>query len=307
MKAADLKSVRVQALVGSNPTLSARRPAPCRLFVILARSAPVGVILRRGPTEWVQLIKWDTAKDTFESGQWFHGRIYERRCDLSPDGSKLIYFASKHTARTMKNKDYTYAWTAISKPPWLTALALWPKGDTWHGGGLFRDNRTVLLNHHPHAAIPHKDHQPHRLEVIPNPFARGEDLPIYGKRLGLDGWILKQKGLDPFSAEPAIWEKPDPTRKRILVMKLVGINFRQPGGLYVFEFEVLNRRRKVELHLGRMSWADWDHRGRLAYATEGKLFAGKFHVKGVIRPKELADFNAAKPSRVESPASARTW
>ncbi len=38
---------------------------PCRLSIILARAAPVGVIFRRGPTDWVQLIKWNTDRDSF--------------------------------------------------------------------------------------------------------------------------------------------------------------------------------------------------------------------------------------------------
>lgn len=59
---------------------------PCRLHVLLARRAPVAVIFRRGPTKWVQIIRWDTEKDIFEAGQWFHGRIYEGRSDLSPSG-----------------------------------------------------------------------------------------------------------------------------------------------------------------------------------------------------------------------------
>src|SRR5215469_4929229 len=63
---------------------------PARLFMIVARRSPVAVIFRRGPSHWVQLIKWDTGNDTFQTGQWLHGRIYERRCDLSPDGSLLI-------------------------------------------------------------------------------------------------------------------------------------------------------------------------------------------------------------------------
>ena len=57
-------------------------------------------------------------------GQWFKGRIYEKRCDLSPDGTKLIYFAQKINTRTLNDPKYSYAWTAISRPPYLTALAL---------------------------------------------------------------------------------------------------------------------------------------------------------------------------------------
>ncbi len=49
---------------------------PCHLFVILARESPTALILRRGPSRWVQLIRWDTLHDTFEPGAWFHGRIY---------------------------------------------------------------------------------------------------------------------------------------------------------------------------------------------------------------------------------------
>ncbi len=56
-----------------------RTQLPARLFVILARNRPYGVILRRGPGSAVQLIEWDTAADTFTAGQWFRGRVYERR------------------------------------------------------------------------------------------------------------------------------------------------------------------------------------------------------------------------------------
>src|SRR5262249_17885427 len=47
-------------------------------------------------------------------------------------------FAQKITGRSKKDTEYTYAWTAISRPPFLTALALWPKGDCWHGAGCLR-------------------------------------------------------------------------------------------------------------------------------------------------------------------------
>src|SRR5579862_3754113 len=94
------------------------KPSPCRLFVLLARNAPTAVIFRRGPSRWVQLIKWNTQADTFEPGQWFHGRVYEKRADLSPDGSLLIYFAAKF-GRSVT--DGMYSWTAISRPPYFTA------------------------------------------------------------------------------------------------------------------------------------------------------------------------------------------
>jgi hypothetical protein len=75
-----------------------------RAYVILARKAQVGVIFRRGPSKQVLLIKWDLERDTFAFGQWLRGRIYERRCDLSPQGD-LLYISqpigpSRHPSAT---------------------------------------------------------------------------------------------------------------------------------------------------------------------------------------------------------------
>jgi hypothetical protein len=114
--------------------------AHVRLYVILARNEPFGVVFRRGPSKSVLLIKWNTSNDTFQSGQWLKGRIYERRCDLSPDGDLLLYFAANY-------RDPYYSWSAISRPPFLTALALWPKGDGWGGGGHFVSAKRIALNH----------------------------------------------------------------------------------------------------------------------------------------------------------------
>ncbi len=116
-------------------------PSP-RLSILFARAAPVAVIFRRGPTKQVELVRWDTRDDTFQRGHWFKGRIYDRRSDLSPSGELLVYFASQYNRRTLSARTgYTYAWTALSRVPWLTALALWPKGDCWWGGGLFEAER----------------------------------------------------------------------------------------------------------------------------------------------------------------------
>jgi hypothetical protein len=67
---------------------------------------------------------------SFLYGQWFHGRIYERRCDLSyerrcdlsPDGSLLIYRAVKYGPLPPGYVQGVDSWTAIGKPPYFTAL-----------------------------------------------------------------------------------------------------------------------------------------------------------------------------------------
>lgn len=125
-------------------------PTPPRLFVIFAQDAHEAVIFRRGPARWCHVIRWNTRDDTFHGGAWLKGRIYPEKCDLSPDGELLLYFVHQgHRLHT----NYTDAWTAISRTPWLTAIGLWPQGTTYGGGGRFTDNRSAILradgNAHP--------------------------------------------------------------------------------------------------------------------------------------------------------------
>jgi hypothetical protein len=132
-----------------------------RLFVIMAARAPRAVILRRGPSAWYQVIAWDTDKDRFEDGAWFHGRIYEDRCDLSPDGQLFVYFALQGSRW---NSSYKGAWTAVSRPPWLHALGLWPEGSTWGGGGRFTADREIVLRSG--ALTVHPEHPGYGLTIV---------------------------------------------------------------------------------------------------------------------------------------------
>lgn len=108
----------------------------------MARDRPTALILRRGPSDWYSLIRWDTARDTFENGAWMRGRIYEDRCDLSPNGELFLAFV--HQGRKTGSST-THAWTAISRSPWLHALALWPQGTTYGGGGRFESDESIVL------------------------------------------------------------------------------------------------------------------------------------------------------------------
>lgn len=113
-----------------------------RLHILTATETDYAVILRRGPTRHVASIGWHRAADSFELGQWLHGRICEHRSDLSPDGRHLIYFAGKGGAPETR----TPWWTAISRAPYLHAIAFLPQTDTWFGGGAFTDRGAVFLN-----------------------------------------------------------------------------------------------------------------------------------------------------------------
>ena len=110
---------------------------PCRLFVFLARDAPLGLVLRRGPSDWFRLSRWRTDTDALEHGQWLRGRVYERRSDLAPDGSLFVAFVRRSGGPRRASPEAADSWVAISRPPYFTALALWFVGGTYWLGGCF--------------------------------------------------------------------------------------------------------------------------------------------------------------------------
>lgn len=112
-----------------------------RLHLFFARESSKAVILRQGPSKTFRMILWDRDDDSFEDGQWLKHKVYPQGCDLSPDGCHFLYFAlNGDWAGETKG-----AYTAISRPPYFTALALFPEGDAWGGGGCFLDSRHYMI------------------------------------------------------------------------------------------------------------------------------------------------------------------
>ena len=129
-----------------------------RIHIEFSSSSPMAAILRRGPTRWVRLLAWNTQTDVITPGAWFHGRIYEDGCSVSPDGQYFAYFATKYHGRKTRGVDY--AWTAVSKLPWLTALVLWPQSETWGGRVRFVDNSAVIIDCPHWETLKTRDHLP---------------------------------------------------------------------------------------------------------------------------------------------------
>jgi len=285
-------------------------PPPPRLAILFAREAARALLFRRGPTKRVELVLWNTKTDRFEVGQWFTGRIYEHRCDLSPDGHFLVYFASKFNARTVADSDYTYAWTAVSRPPYLTALALWPKGNCWWGGGLFQDNYTLLLNHRPKEAVPHPAHIPTRIRVTPNAEAAGEDDPLYSQRLERDGWTLQQEwrvewrdmeqGYETLTPEVRERQHPDGWFRISLTRRLDNLRYSE-------HFHVLGPAGSVAIALAKPSWLDWDHRGRLVALARGGLWVANVRRSGIGEFTRLLDLTKHRYQARPSPDWAKEW
>jgi hypothetical protein len=214
--------------------------------------SPTAVVLRQGPSKVFCTIGWDLRTDEFAIGQWCRHKIYVERCDISPDGYWIVYFAlnGKWQSETLG------AWTAVSIAPYLRAVKLWPAGDTWGGGGAFHtpgdeperslngwtDSRVVLRS-----ALGHSD------------------------KLERDGW---QRHIKPRKH----YAKPVTHGWRLLkfLRKPVQHELRYDGG------QIISRPG--------WQWADVDTpRERVVWAESGKIFAASLARDGLTDQRELFD------------------
>jgi hypothetical protein len=255
----------------------------CWMCVLLARQAHVGVILRRGPTEWWRITLWDTKNDTFEGGQWLRGRFYPERCDLSPNGQLLIYFCGKWKRRNVE-AGYGETWTAVSRPPYFTALTLWPMGSTWGGHGVFVDDQTVAV-----------------VGSVGGFPATHPDHPL-GPLKQLDGYPDRMK-----SSWDHGWQRAEPASIRISssVKSKAGLTL----GRGVYHFSPSRSRKTYALQMVSFEaqWADLDQNGRLVATVGGRVLAGQLSKSNELRWRELANLSNDKPARMEAPDWAKHW
>ena len=267
---------------------------PARLHVLLARSAKVGVVLRRGPSKSVCSVLWNRATDEFKTAQWLRGRIYERRSDISPDGRFLIYFAMNGR----RESETGGSWTAVSKAPWLKAIVLLGKGDCWHGGGLFTSTRKYWLNDgYGHHVLKESGTLKRDETYHPSENYGGECLGVYFVRLQRDGWVRKPSVSD---SDCTVFEKPLPCgwllRKRAHAQ--VGA---PPGkGCYWDEHEMEHGESGKRLDGAKWEWADSDGK-KLVWAEDGCLFRATIKGSGLGDRKMLKDFNEMKFEALAAP------
>ncbi|MBM3607668.1 MAG: hypothetical protein FJX29_04310 [Alphaproteobacteria bacterium] len=302
-----------------------------RVYALVARSADKAVVLRRGPSNATRMLLWNLKTDTIEEGQWIRAHIYERRCDLSPDGKFLVYFAANH-------RPPFGSWTAISRPPWFTALALWEKGDCWGGGGLFETPVSLRLNHRPqpyHPGIEEWRLQegfrlPKSLRVKPlhEGSGWGEDHPIETMRLERDGWRFEYERSErtEHARGERFWLTFDPPLTRVkeiarsrrgalsLRVHLHAVNETQSRWL-VETADIVDAAGVIVRDLGRIDWADADHNGDVLYAAEGCLYRLRLdrstrdshNLIALTQPKRVADLNPMTFEPLAPPPAAKKW
>ena len=268
---------------------------PPRLHVLLARASRKAVVIRRGPSRHTAVVGWDRSRDRFRLGQWLYGRIYERRCDLSPEGDRLIYFA-------MNGKwgsEAKGAWSAISREPWLKAESLFAKGDCWHGGGLFTSSSSYWLNdgygHH----VLHDRARLRRDSSHPWPAGvGGECLSVYFSRLQRDGWVLaSHRG---YRDEPVLFDKRISDKWKLRKFAHASLARGEGRGVYFDTHELVDARSGERQEFPAWEWADVDG-ARIVLAERGCLYAARVRPDGSFKAELLRDFTDMEFERQAAP------
>lgn len=275
-----------------------------RIFCIPATDASVVAVIRRGPSGWCHLGRWDPGAGTYEPGSWIRGVIYPQRCDLSPDGRWFASFVLKGSIRADWTPGATYV--AISRLPWLTALAGWGTGGTWtRGMAIVRRGTAAFRPGPPDAGDPAPLLARYDLELgrpasyaveLARGWAETSDSP---PRSDDDPWDVRR-------AERLEVEKPRPRASGGRLLVAGGYAAHREGqpvqGGVRYRFDGPGGVRPLE----GIQWADWAPDGRLLVATA----AGELQVRDEPRDAEPSwrrDLAGMTPSPAEPPPDARAW
>ena len=211
---------------------------------------------------------WNRKTDKFTLGQWMRGRIDTESCDLSPSGEHFLYTPSKYAL------GQSIAWTVVSRPPYLKALAYYPQ--RFMGGWFLNDNEYCVPGGNAHADDRESPEVRRVLADPPKP-------SLYGARLLRGGWVMRDlraqflRRIDYVKPAGAGWE----------------LRHTPPRGYFLNSGE-------VEADTHGWEWADIDNE-RLVWATNGCLWAGHMRRNGLDRIRLLHDFNGMSFERLAAP------
>ena len=242
-----------------------------RIHLLSARDRPLVIVLRRKPTRVFHVLRWDTRSDVVEAGSWFFGRIYEKRCDVSPDGAWMVYFAAA------PGRPGSNTWTGLAQPPWLKAVAFFAGTGTWLGGGFWSDAHTLRVTAYPGWATPALKSEAAAPRL---PFAverhdwrrDAGDLEVLTHRFDRD-WQFDESASAPrttvanganWSTRGVTWSWTRRPSRRHPTLRVRGPVDIDTGFAFALDEE--------PALLADADWADYDALGQLVFARAGVLY-----------------------------------
>lgn len=271
-----------------------------RIYCITDPESRVAVVMEKRPRQWWRLGRWDLVSGLYEEGAWFCGLLYPQRCDLSPGGLWFSYFAFKPNSDWPAGESYD----AISRMPWLQALAAWREIGTYSRGYHFVEECKVWDIGDATVG----DVNPCR-ESFGMRRTEPEQFSVARRR----GW--KESESTPPRSSSDVWddlrkvtmEKPSPVDDRAILS--VNGRFQAERGLPDvwppdLSAYVHTRKGRATILTG-VQWADWTFEGHLAQATEdGRLLIWDTRRKRAISETSLG-FDQPKPK--QAPDWAGQW
>ncbi|MEQ1745493.1 MAG: hypothetical protein ABMA02_08710 [Saprospiraceae bacterium] len=278
---------------------------PPRLHILLASQASLGIVIRRGPSKQYCTLLWDRKTDTFTLGQWLKGRIYEHRCDLSPDGKHFLYFAMN----ARRSKKGPMCWTAISRTPYLRAIALYGDEETWLGGGAFLNDKSYYVN----GGMFFNTLRESKEVVMKKPAPKAQaislqeaaaqskypmtgDLGVYCHRLERDGWSLATGHIK----NHFVFEKPFGRNGLLKMLVNQGSSGKTGKPSTWSEYSLVHLPTQTVQRFPDWEWADVD-RSRLVWAAKGQIWAGLLSGTGLTGEKMLHDFSDMRFEAIKAP------
>lgn len=256
------------------------------MHIFLARDAPVGLVIWRGPARQFAALRWDRRTDLFELGQWMRGQIALRNSDLSPDGRFFVYFIQKYQLANTPNRG---SWTAVSRVPYLKAISLLPLGNGYGGGGLWTGVNRWCLNEstaEKHTVL-YESAEVVRDAVTPLP-----DYPWYTRR-HREGWQTIQRCYQPGAlGKVDIFQKKLPHGWTLCEMA-------DCHGHHL-QYTLYRHKPETVVECTGWQWADMDG-NRLVWATGGKLWCASLAVEKLTNIQMLYDFNPLRFQRILAP------
>lgn len=233
-----------------------------RLYVLYSKQSNTAVILRKGPSKWTLSLGWDLKYDTFAKGQWLAGKIYNNKCDISPDGKHWIYFAYK--------KD---PYTVVAKVPYLKALHYLEDNTTWFGGGYFIDSHHVNLQTGPKLPQEREINGLKISHISHNPLSQNSILVNYLKR---NDWkIIELKRWD----EGSVFRLGIYKQWELRLIAAHGTGRRDDGAMQLQSYELIHIKSSMKIDVSTWEWADYDPlNDRVIWAEMGKIMTAKLIV-----------------------------
>lgn len=246
------------------------KPAPpARIHLLPAKASPYVIVIRRKPTDWFHVLRWNTETDQLEHGSWLKGMLYAKRSDVSFDGNWMVFL-------TRDFGNYK-AWNRVSHPPILEPIVNVDSGSTWYGGGYWTSESILCLNgwHWPFfrdLKSKVKLALPFAIEEYSDKF---EDRGVLYHRITRDGW---SRAGDNWGTETRVeskgyiiecigdngWKCQPTPNHPTLRMAYIGYK----GGLQ-FKFWLEEFPGLIK---PKTDWACWDCLGQLIFSCEGILY-----------------------------------